>query len=74
MADIKTRKHWDEYQAAYQDVLNKCSTKKCPWHVVPADHKWYRDHVVSKTVVKALEELKMRWPKAKEDLSDIKIK
>lgn len=73
-SDLKTRKYWDDYQVAYQDVLNKCSTRENPWHLVPADHKWYRDHVISKAVVRALEDLKLKWPKPKEDFSKIRIK
>ena len=72
--DLNTREYWDEYQTAYEDVLNKCSTDYAPWHIVPADHKWYRDYVIAQSMVKALESLKMKWPKPKEDLSKIKIK
>ncbi len=72
--DIKMREHWDKFQTAYEDVLNHCSTPWAPWHIVPADHKWYRDYVVAGVVVEALEKLKMKWPKSREDLSGIKIK
>lgn len=72
-SDLVSRSHWDEYQQAFEDMLNECSTRICPWHVVPADRKWYRDYMVAKTVVDTLEDLKMRWPKPKEDLSKIKI-
>lgn len=71
-ADLKSRKLWSAYQLAYADVLNRCSTDYAPWHVVPANHKWYRDYVIARTVVRALEKLKMKWPK--EDLSRIGIK
>lgn len=73
-SDIKMRSYWKDYQEAYEDAINKCSTPYAPWHIVPADHKWYRDFVVAETMVKALEKLKLKWPKAKEDLSGIKIK
>jgi PPK2 family polyphosphate:nucleotide phosphotransferase len=72
--DLNTREYWGEYQKAYEDVINECSTHYAPWHIVPADHKWYRDHVIAQTMVKALENLKMKWPKPKEDLSKVKIK
>jgi PPK2 family polyphosphate:nucleotide phosphotransferase len=71
--DIKSRALWNKYQEAYADVLNRCSTDYAPWHIVPANHKWYRDYVIARTVVKALEKLKMKWPKPKEDLSKIRI-
>ena len=52
--DMAERKLWDQYQEAYEDAVNKCSTKHAPWHVVPADHKWYRNWVVSKVIADAL--------------------
>jgi PPK2 family polyphosphate:nucleotide phosphotransferase len=72
--DIKMRGFWNDYQTAYAEAINRCSTDYAPWHIVPANHKWYRDHVVARTVVKALEKLRMKWPKPREDLSKIKIK
>jgi PPK2 family polyphosphate:nucleotide phosphotransferase len=71
--DLKMRAHWQEFQAAYEDAINRCSTPWAPWHIVPADHKWYRDYVVARTVANALEKLNMKWPKPKLDLSKIKI-
>ena len=44
--DLKARGYWNDYQAAYADMLHRCSTEHCPWHIVPANHKWYRDYVV----------------------------
>jgi PPK2 family polyphosphate:nucleotide phosphotransferase len=72
--DIKMRGYWKQYQQAYEDAINQCSTHWAPWHVVPADHKWYRDYVIAKTVLEALEGLKMKWPKPAEDLSKIHVK
>ncbi|HEX8411443.1 MAG TPA: PPK2 family polyphosphate kinase [Thermoanaerobaculia bacterium] len=60
--DIAERKLWDDYMAAYEDVLEKTSTKHAPWHVVPADRKWARDWIVANTVVKAMEKLRMKYP------------
>jgi PPK2 family polyphosphate:nucleotide phosphotransferase len=73
MNDLKMRGFWDDYQEAYEDAINKCSTKEAPWHIVPANHKWYRDYVISQTVADALEKLKLAWPKPKQDLSKLKI-
>jgi PPK2 family polyphosphate:nucleotide phosphotransferase len=73
MNDIKMRGFWNDYQGAYADAINRCSTEYAPWHIVPANHKWYRDYVVARSVVKSLEKLRMKWPKPKEDLSKIKI-
>jgi polyphosphate kinase 2 (PPK2 family) len=72
-ADLEMRKKWPQFQRAYEDALNCCSTNWAPWHIVPADRKWVRDHVVARTVVDALEKLKLKWPKPREDLSKFKI-
>jgi PPK2 family polyphosphate:nucleotide phosphotransferase len=71
--DLKTRGYWNDYQTAYADAINHCSTDYAPWHVVPANHKWYRDYVIARTTVKALEKLRMKWPKPRMDLSKVKI-
>ena len=71
--DLKMRGYWNQYQQAYEDAINNCSTAYAPWHVVPADHKWYRDYVIARTLAEALESLKMKWPKPKFDLSKVRI-
>jgi PPK2 family polyphosphate:nucleotide phosphotransferase len=73
-ADLTTRQKWSDYIEAYEDMLNKTSHDDAPWHIIPADRNWYRDYVVTKTVVRALEGLKMTWPKPKEDFSKIRVK
>ena len=60
--DLDERKLWDEYRQAYEEALAKTSTKDAPWIVVPADHKWVRNYVVAKTLVKTLKELDMKYP------------
>lgn len=72
-ADLTTRQHWDDYIAAYEDMLNATSHPAARWHLVPGDRNWYRDHVVAGAVVRALDGLKMKWPKPAEDLSKIRI-
>ena len=62
--DIKERRHWDEYMEYFEQMLAETTSKHAAWTVVPADHKWYRNYVVSKTLVEALEKLKMNFPKA----------
>jgi PPK2 family polyphosphate:nucleotide phosphotransferase len=71
--DLKMRAHWWKFQKAYEDAINCCNTQEAPWHIIPADRKWYRDYVVAKAVVKAMEGMKLKWPKPREDLSKIRI-
>lgn len=72
--DLIVRKQWKTYNKAYEDALNATSHPAARWHVVPADRNWYRDFVIAKTVVGAMESLKLKWPKPKSDLSKIRIK
>jgi len=60
--DKKEAKKWDDYMDAYQNMLNGCS-KHNPWIMIPADQKWYRNYLVATTIVKTLENLKMKFPK-----------
>jgi PPK2 family polyphosphate:nucleotide phosphotransferase len=71
--DLDDRKLWREYQAAYEDAISKTSTAWAPWYVVPANAKWYRNVVISQTIVEALEDLKLRYPPAEEGLDQLRI-
>jgi PPK2 family polyphosphate:nucleotide phosphotransferase len=66
--DVRERRNWDAYQEAYEEALNHTSTEWAPWYMVPADHKWYRNLVVARTVATVLEEMNPRWPEPEEDL------
>jgi len=74
LADLEERKLWPAYMQAYQDVLSLTSTAWAPWYVVPANHKWYRDLVVSSVLVQTLEDLKMKYPQTGEDLVGVTVK
>jgi PPK2 family polyphosphate:nucleotide phosphotransferase len=60
--DLAERELWDVYMRAYEDVIEKTSTKWAPWQIVPADRKSMRDLIVSSAVVETLEKLKMKFP------------
>ena len=59
--DWAERKYWHDYQQAYEDVLNKCSTDEAPWYIVPADHKWFRDLAIAHTLVHTMRKYKGEW-------------
>ncbi len=63
MSDVAERKRWDDYMAAYQDMIRETSTDYAPWYVVPADHKHVAWLVVSAAIIEALEGLKLEYPK-----------
>jgi len=71
--DLEDRALWDEYMSAYEDVLQRCSTKTAPWHIVPADRKWYRNALIAGAVADELESMKVKRPKAIYDPSDFPI-
>ena len=73
MADVTERAFWAKYQAAYQEVIRHTSTAVAPWHVVPADHKWFARVVIGSTIVAALEKLNLNFPEVdKETLEEFK--
>lgn len=73
VADLAERKLWDDYQEAYEDALRKCSTPDAPWYIVPSDHKWFRNWVLSDTIARTLDKLRMDYPPAPEGLDQVKI-
>lgn len=60
--DLEERKLWPDYTRAYEEAIERTSTKEAPWHIVPADRKWMRDWIISGFIIDALETLKMRYP------------
>lgn len=72
--DLAERERWDLYTEAFEDALEKCSTPWAPWYVVPADHKWFRNWVLSDVIVRTLKEMKLQFPPAAEGLDKIVIK
>jgi PPK2 family polyphosphate:nucleotide phosphotransferase len=63
MGDVAERKLWPHYMKAYEDMVRRTSTEHAPWHVVPADHKWFTRLAVATTMVETLERLDLRFPK-----------
>jgi PPK2 family polyphosphate:nucleotide phosphotransferase len=61
-ADLEKRKFWDGYEKAFEDMLEKCATKDCPWYIVPADQNWYRDLVVATVIVETLKQMNPQYP------------
>jgi PPK2 family polyphosphate:nucleotide phosphotransferase len=62
-SDVRERECWSDYQDAYEDLIRNTATKHAPWHVVPADHKWFTHLVISTVIVDALESLHLDYPK-----------
>jgi PPK2 family polyphosphate:nucleotide phosphotransferase len=71
LRDLGERKLWDDYQAAYEDVLTRCNTEFAPWHIVPANRKWYRSLVVSNLLRETLEKMNPQFPPEEPGLDDV---
>jgi PPK2 family polyphosphate:nucleotide phosphotransferase len=71
--DLKERAWWDDYQAAFEDAVNHCSTPHAPWYVIPANRKWYRNLVVARTIADTLEAMAPRFPAAEKGLDKVEI-
>lgn len=67
-ADLDARAKWPAYRDAYQAILDRTSTEVAPWHVVPADKKWYARLAVTELLVDAFERLGLTWPAADFDV------
>jgi PPK2 family polyphosphate:nucleotide phosphotransferase len=61
-ADVKERSFWDDYARAFEDMLSHTSTEVAPWHVIPADQKWFARLAVANFVVGKLDTLKLKFP------------
>jgi PPK2 family polyphosphate:nucleotide phosphotransferase len=73
MGDLEKRKLWDDYMAAFNEMLNKTTTNYAPWHVIPSDQKWYRNLAITRVLVQTLEKLNPQFPSAEVDLSGVVI-
>jgi PPK2 family polyphosphate:nucleotide phosphotransferase len=73
VADLEKRTKWDEYMEAYRDALERTSTEFAPWHVVPADHEWLRNEVVTALLVDTLSRLGLGWPDLDPEVAKLEI-
>ena len=71
-ADFEERKHWNKYMKAYQKVLEKCSTPWAPWHIIPADTKWYRNWLVAQIITKTIDKMNPKIPKSTANITKIR--
>ncbi len=70
--DIDERRHWPPYQEAYEIALERTNTEVAPWHVIPADKKWYRNLAIGHLLLATLERMDPQWPKADFDVAEEK--
>jgi PPK2 family polyphosphate:nucleotide phosphotransferase len=68
--DVEERKHWDEYQTAFSQMLSATSTEHAPWYVVPADHKWFLRVAVAAVLLNTLIEIDPQYPTITDEARD----
>ena len=70
-SDYKERDYWGNYTKAFEDVLDKTSTGRAPWFIIPSNHKWFRDLAISQIIVRQMEDMNMQFPKPTVNLAQI---
>jgi PPK2 family polyphosphate:nucleotide phosphotransferase len=73
-SDYSERKLWPQYVEAYEDAMALTSTKRAPWYVIPANHKWFRDLAVSQIIADTMDEMGLKLPPAQVNIADIRRK
>jgi PPK2 family polyphosphate:nucleotide phosphotransferase len=72
--DYSERELWADYVAAFEDAIERTSTRHAPWYVIPSDHKWFRDLAISEIIADTLDEMDLKLPPAQVDIADIRRK
>ena len=68
--DVDDRVLWDDFQQAYETALERCNTAAAPWHIVPADRKWYRNWAVIRLLIEHMQAMDLTWPTANFDVEE----
>ena len=71
--DLEERKLWDSYVAAFEDMLERCSTADAPWYLIPSNRKWFRNLAVADIVADVLDDLKPEYPPCPDDLTGVVV-
>ena len=71
--DWKERRYWDDYMGAYEDAIGRCSTDYEPWHIIPANKKWFRNVAVADAMVHALKPYREKWEESLSELAKEKL-
>ncbi|MDC0670697.1 PPK2 family polyphosphate kinase [Nannocystis radixulma] len=71
--DLNARAAWDEFTAVYQQIFVRTSTEDAPWHIIPADRKWFRNWLVARIIIRALERMDLQYPASPPGLEGMKI-
>jgi PPK2 family polyphosphate:nucleotide phosphotransferase len=73
-SDYSERALWSKYVEAYEEAIARTSTRYAPWHIIPADHKWFRNLIVSEIIADAMDHMGLKLPPTRVDIDDIRRK
>jgi len=73
-SDYSERELWPKYVAAYEDAIALTSTKRAPWYIIPANHKWFRNLAISQIIADTMDEMGLKLPPTHVDMADIRRK
>ena len=73
-SDYSERELWPQYMEAYEDAIAFTSTKRAPWYIIPANHKWFRNLAVSQIIADTMDEMGLRLPETQVDIAEIRRK
>ncbi len=73
LGDLEERKLWDDYTAAFDDVLRRCTTEAAPWYVIPSNRKWFRNLAIADIIADTLDDLNPQYPPSEEDLTGVVV-
>ena len=73
-ADYSERKLWPDYIEAYEEAMERTSTKHAPWYVIPSNHKWFRNLAISEILADTMEDMGLKLPPAQVDIVEIRRK
>jgi polyphosphate kinase 2 (PPK2 family) len=73
-SDYTERELWPKYIDAYEEAIERTSTKYAPWYIIPSNHKWFRNLAISRIVADNMDEMGLKMPKPRVDLADIRRK
>ena len=71
--DLEVRTRWDDYMRAFEEAIGECNTEHAPWFIVPANRKWYRNYIITKTIVETMEKMDLAYPEPEAGLDAIVI-
>lgn len=71
IGDLEERKYWNDYMKCYEEALAATSTKLAPWHIIPADKKWFARLAISEIIIETMGKLDLKYPKVSEEQKNI---